>query len=119
MMTERQILEQLKRKYNAEMVSALIGAGFTRNVYSQSPDWTSLLVDLVEVAYKNELDEMYQLYVHQRFGVDVEPFEVQKESLIKKIIARNGYLNVVSKYIQEKGFREAIDYSRLITYDNN
>ena len=27
MMTEKQILEQLKRKYEAEMVSALVGAG--------------------------------------------------------------------------------------------
>ena len=29
-MTETQILAQLKRKYEAEMVSALIGAGFTK-----------------------------------------------------------------------------------------
>lgn len=109
-MTELQIFEQLKRKYDAEMVSALVGAGFTRNVYAKALSWSGLLVDLVGEAYKDELQDMYQQYVHQRFGVDVEPYDKLKGGFIDKIISRDGYLNVVSKYIEYKGFREAIDY---------
>ena len=96
-MTETQILAQLKRKYEAEMVSALIGAGFTKNVYGRSLNWSELLADLVEE-------------VHQRFGVEVKSFEEMKEQLVKNIIAKEGYLNVVSRYIEHKGYRESIDY---------
>lgn len=110
MMTELQTFEQLKRKYDAEMVSALVGAGFTKNVYAKALSWSGLLMDLVEDAYEEELQEMYQRYTHRRFGVDVEPYEVLKEGFVEKIIARDGYLNVVSRYIEHKGFREAIDY---------
>lgn len=109
-MTELQIFDQLKRKYDAEMVSALVGAGFTKNAYAKALSWTGLLVDLVEDAYKEELQDMYQHYVHQRFGVDVEPYEKLKEGFIKRIITRDGYLDVVSTYIKHKGYREAIDY---------
>lgn len=46
-MTETQTLAQLKRKYDAEMVSALLGAGFTKNAYGKALNWTELLMDLV------------------------------------------------------------------------
>ena len=110
MMTELQTFEQLKRKYDAEMVSALVGAGFTKNAYAKALSWSGLLMDLVEDAYEEELQEMYQRYTHRRFGVDVEPYETLKGGFVEKIIARDGYLNVVSRYIEHKGFREAIDY---------
>ena len=61
-MTELQIFEQLKRKYDAEMVSALVGAGFTKNAYVKALSWSGLLMDLVEDAYEDELQEMYQRY---------------------------------------------------------
>lgn len=38
-MTETQTLAQLKRKYDAEMVSALLGAGFTKNAYGKALSW--------------------------------------------------------------------------------
>lgn len=110
MMTEKQILEQLKRKYDAEMVSALVGAGFTKNVYSKAFDWTGLLNGLVEKAYASELERMYSEYTHMRFGVDVKTYEDCKQEFIEKIIKRDGYLDVVSKYIDVSGCREAIDY---------
>lgn len=110
MMTELQILEQLKRKYNAEMVSALVGAGFTRNAYGKALDWAKMLGELVEKAYADELNEMYQNYTHNRFCVDVKPFDEMKDSFIETIIGRDGYLGVVSHFINKKGFREAIDY---------
>lgn len=95
-MTETQTLAQLKRKYDAEMVSALLGAGFTKNAYGKALNWTELLMDLVEEAYNREMQEMYQQYVHQRFGVEVKTYEEMKEQLVKDIIAKEGYLNVVS-----------------------
>ena len=110
MMTETQILAQLKRKYDAEMVSALIGAGFTKNAYGRALSWPELLTDLVEDAYGREMQEMYQQYVHHRFGVEVKSYEEMKEQMVSDIVAREGYLNVVSRYIEHKGCREAIDY---------
>lgn len=107
MMTEKQIIEQLKRKYDAEMVSALVGAGFTRNVYNKAQTWSGLLVDLVEEAYEQELSDMYQQYVHQRFGVDIQPYEDCKKGFIDKIIARDGYLDVVSNFIAYKASFDA------------
>ena len=109
-MTEIQILEQLKRKYRAGMVSALVGAGFTKNIYDKAPSWWDLLRDLVEEAYAPELDKLYQQYVHCRFGVDIESFEACKKGFVDSIIEREGYLNVVSRFIEFKGCREAIDY---------
>lgn len=109
-MTELQILEQLKRKYNAEMVSALVGSGFTRNAYGKAQDWAGMLGELVEKAYADELGEMYQNYTHNRFCVDVKPFKEVKEKFVETIISRDGYLGVVSRFIDKKGYREAIDY---------
>lgn len=60
-MTELEILQQLKRKYDAEMVSALIGAGFTKNAYPKANDWNDMLKELVEFAYAYELEEMYKI----------------------------------------------------------
>ena len=108
-MTELEILQQLKRKYDAEMVSALIGAGFTKNAYSKALSWSKMLNELVEFAYDYELEEMYQNYSHRRFRVDVAPFEEKKQEFVDFIIDRDGYLGVVSKYIEKKGCREAID----------
>lgn len=82
MMTEKQILAQLKRKYDAEMVSALVGAGFTKNVYNKAFDWTGLLNGLVEKAYASELERMYSDYTHMRFGVDVKPYEDCKQEFM-------------------------------------
>lgn len=109
-MTELQIFEQLKRKYNAEMVSALVGAGFTKNIYSKALSWHDLLMDLVAEAYNSELQEMYQQYTHWHLGKTTKPYDELKNEFIEKIITRDGYLNVVSNYIEHKGYREAIDY---------
>lgn len=81
-MTELEILQQLKRKYDAEMVSALIGAGFTKNAYPKANDWNDMLKELVEFAYAYELEEMYQIYCHRRYGVDVMPFEEKKKEFV-------------------------------------
>lgn len=109
-MNEVQILEQLKRKYDADMVSALVGSGFTQNAYPKAQTWANMLTDLVEVAYADELEGMYQEYVHRRHGIDVKPFNDMKDGFVKKIVGRDGYLDVVSRYIQKKGYREAMDY---------
>ena len=109
-MTEIQILKQLKRKYDNDMVSALIGAGFTRNAYSKAQTWAGMLNKLVDEAYADEIEELYQNYVHRMHTIVAKPLNEMKDSFIEKIIARDGYLNVVSKYIEKKGYREAIDY---------
>ena len=41
-------LKALKKDYDNGLVSALIGAGFSKNVSSLYLDWTSLLEDLID-----------------------------------------------------------------------
>lgn len=85
-------------------------AGFTKNAYDGALNWSELLTDLVGEAYGREIQEMYQQYVHQRFGVEVKSHEEMKKQMVSDIIAREWYLNIVSRYIEQKGCREAIDY---------
>jgi hypothetical protein len=40
-------LRELKKSYDSGLVSALVGAGFSKNVYSLFPSWPQLLEDIV------------------------------------------------------------------------
>lgn len=109
MLSELQILEQLKDNYDKHLVSALIGSGFTKNMYPKSPSWNELLKDLVMFAYDSELHNDYADYCHKARPRTKLTFEKYCENEIENIIKQNGYLNVVSRYIEKKGCREAID----------
>lgn len=109
MLSELQILEQLKDNYDKHLVSALIGSGFTKNMYPKSPSWNELLKDLVMFAYDSELHNDYADYCHKTRPRTKLTFEKYCENEIENIIKQNGYLNVVSRYIEKKGCREAID----------
>lgn len=102
------ILKELKKRYDSHKVSLLVGAGFTKNAFKSSPSWSELLNDLVGDAYKEELDERYTSYLYQCHGLPAPKADKLKQ-WIPQIIRRDGYLNVVSKYIEVKGQREAID----------
>ena len=51
-----ELLKQLKESYDKGLVSALIGAGFTKNIYSKAVGWWELLKGIVVFAYDIELD---------------------------------------------------------------
>ena len=109
MLTELQILEQLKDNYDKHLVSALVGSGFTKNMYPKAPSWNELLKDLVMFAYDSELHDKYEDYCHKTRTRTKLSFEKFCDGQIENIIKQDGYLNVVSRYIEKKGCREAID----------
>lgn len=49
-----QNLEKLKQSYDDGLVSALVGAGFSKNVYKSYPSWPELLEDIVKKLYPSE-----------------------------------------------------------------
>lgn len=78
-----QQLKELKNQYLAGNVSLLVGAGFSKNAYDGYPSWDGLLSDMI-----------FELYP----GKDASA-----------VIARRGYLSIVSEYGKKKGHREYIE----------
>lgn len=101
-------LEELKKRYRNSEVSALIGSGFSKNVASDYPSWDELLHDMVAELYKFEIESNFKFNGCIRHN-DAISFRCYEKKKIKEIIDREGYLNIVSKYIERKGFREAIE----------
>lgn len=104
-------LEFLKEDYNKGLVSALIGAGFSKNVSPFYLDWTSLLEDLIDDLFKLEINQYIGNYIH----CNARKYNEKKKKAIKKTIKKEfvdslinkyGYLGLVSKYIAQKGYRE-------------
>lgn len=101
-------LEKLRERYQNFEVSALIGAGFSKNVVPDYPSWNELLHDMVAELYKSEIESNFKINGHiQRH--DYQSFDCYEKGKIKEIIEREGYLNIVSKYIERKGYREALE----------
>lgn len=108
MLPSEKLLEKLKEQHDKHTVSVLVGAGFSKNAIKEYPDWDGLLRDLVVDVYGNKIAERYRQY---RAGTG--PLYYTEEAFIDREIANTihevGYLNLVSKYIEDKGYREAID----------
>jgi len=101
-------LEKLRERYHNFEVSALIGAGFSKNVVPDYPSWNELLHDMVAELYKFEIEFNFKNDGHIQYD-DTTYFKKYEKEKIKEIIEREGYLNIVSKYIERKGCREAIE----------
>ena len=108
MLSSEKLLEKLKEQHDKHTVSVLVGAGFSKNAIKSYPGWDELLRDLVLDVYGQRIAERYSQY---RSGNG--PFYYTEEAFIDReianIIHEVGYLNLVSKYIEDKGYREAID----------
>lgn len=103
-----QQLDWLKDKYRERAVSLLVGAGFSKNACADFPSWTELLYDMAEELYADELSQSYNQYRLSHPAV-CESFISFKQRTIPSLIARKGYLPMVSAFIERKGFREAIE----------
>lgn len=101
-------LEELKKRYNNNEVSALIGSGFSKNIFEKYPSWDELLFDMIIELYQVEIEYSFHNNVDQCSSIksDCKAHTIKK---IKEIIAREGYLDIVSKYVRKKGFREALE----------
>ena len=86
-------LKALKKDYENGLVSALIGAGFSKNVSSLYLDWTSLLEDLIDDVFKLEINQ----YIGNYFHCNVEKYHEDEKKQIKKefvdnLLSKYGYL---------------------------
>ena len=104
----KDILEELKEHYDKGLVSALVGAGFSKNVSDSFLGWGELIHDMVGELYEIDINRHYDNYLHQSYGVLPNPKlkETIRDEYISEICKHEDYLELVSKYIQKKGFRE-------------
>lgn len=107
----QEILDQLRNRYQNNEVSPFIGAGFSKNVSKRMfMSWDELLFDMISDLYGNEINQSIRnhLHIHSPY-VKHDTSLSHKEKMVKNIIRREGYLNIVSKYIENKGYREAVE----------
>lgn len=103
-------LKALKKDYDNGLVSALIGAGFSKNVSSLYLDWTSLLKDLIDDLFKLEINQYIGNYFHCNVGeYHEDEKKKRKKEFADNLLDKYGYLGIVSKYIDQKGYREVIE----------
>ena len=108
---EKDILEELKDCYDNGLVSALIGAGFSKNVSDKFLSWGELLDEMIGELYDIDIKRHFDNYLHQNRDLlpvlkDEEEF---KKDFIKEIGQKEDYLDIVSNYIKKKGFRESLE----------
>ena len=63
-MEQKEILNKLVSDYNEGKLSALVGAGFSKNVSRQYLNWNELLVDMYKEVYSEEIEQYYQNHLH-------------------------------------------------------
>lgn len=111
-MAQIEILENLAKDYKDGRLSALVGAGFSKNVSNKFPDWANLLEDMYVSVHSDEIEKYIQNYIHFHQGKNesiLSNDEIKKE-YVKKYIQNEDLLALVSKYIKKNGFRECVDY---------
>lgn len=110
-MEQKEILNSLVLDYNEGKLSALVGAGFSKNVSPLYLSWNELLVDMYKKVYSEEIEKFYQNYLHfNKGGTTIMPSDKEiKEEYVKSRLKNEDLLGLVSKYIRKCGFREAVD----------
>lgn len=107
----KDILERLKNDYNNSLISALIGAGFSKNISDLFPNWAELLHDMINDLYSVDIKRNYDNYLHLNKGnnFQLKTGEQIRDEYISEIGEKINYLEIVSNYIKWKGFREAVE----------
>jgi len=90
----------LIEKFNNLQVSAIVGAGFSKNASLKFPLWTELLAGMVNDLFSDEIGMVLKSVCRNR--------KAARESIIAKIIDREGLLKIPQLYIDRKGRREAL-----------
>lgn len=103
------LLRQLRTDYTSKKVSALVGAGFSKNALPAFPLWPDLLLPLVKETYSQEFEDLRKYYIRQAKKNGESRDECIKHAC-NDILLKYGNLEVVSEYIRRKGLgHEAID----------
>jgi len=110
-MIEKKIyqIKKIKEKLNNQKLSVLVGAGFSMNVSNMFPTWWSLIFDIASDLYKSEISDSYNTYLSS-LKPKSKPITEKEftEKKVGEVIDREGYLEIVSRYIKKQGIREAI-----------
>lgn len=102
----RDILEELKEDYKKGLLSALVGAGFSKNVSDSFLDWKELLYDMVGELYAIDIDN----YLNLNINTSQINIDKTKDEYIKSVLKKENSLELVSKYIKYKGYRECVEF---------
>lgn len=102
-------LTELRRQYQSKRVSVMVGAGFSKNACPDFPSWNELLYDMVVEMFQGEIEAAYLRFLELTPSTKMS-LDVFTKDEVNRIINRIGPLNLVSKYIEQKGFRESIEY---------
>jgi len=96
-------IKEIKELLNQGNMSILVGAGFSKNANLKYPAWLELLSEMVIEMYSSE----YKAYLHKCHETNskIKPLDFVWEKSSKI-----GYLEIVEKYIKDKGMREAITF---------
>ena len=101
MNTSLKNLKSLRTKLHSGKMSILVGSGFSKNASEKFPNWTELLQDLVIELYPREFEPIFSIKSKTKR-------EFQTREKVNLLISEVGYLDLVSKYIEKKGFEESI-----------
>ena len=108
---EKDILEELKESYEKGLVSALVGAGFSKNVSNSFLGWGELLHDMIGELYAIDIKRGYDNYLHISATASKSLMSEKdfKDGYIKDVLNTENCLEIVSKYIKHKGYRECVE----------
>ncbi len=100
-----EILKELRRKLHSHHMSALIGAGFSKNVDSDLfPSWSQLIYDMAYFLEGKAIETNFSLLPTSLQSDKDEYLKNEITSFIEKI----GYLELVSLFQKRKGFQESV-----------
>lgn len=106
--SQKEIFEKFLSDYKGNKMSVLVGAGFSMNVSNKFLSWRTLMKEIAEYIYKDKIELHCENYIHIH-GNDENIDEI-KTKYIDTILDNEDFLQLASRYIQKKGYREAMDY---------
>lgn len=108
--------------YQKSKMSVLVGAGLSMNVSDYFRSWRTLMREIVEYVYEDNINLHCENYQH----IHVEECDIAKvkSNYIDTILDSEDLLQLASKYIKKKGYRESMDYyiecaTPYLTYSSN
>lgn len=109
--SENEVLQEIKECYDKRLLSAMVGAGFSKNVSDSFLSWGELLHDMIDELYSIDIKRNYDNYLHQNKKMKAcDKLEKSvRDKYIKDISQKEDYLEIVSKYIKKKGIRESVE----------
>lgn len=90
---------------DAEKLSVVVGAGFSKNASPKFLTWKELLKDMVIEMYGSMARELVE-YVKVRGSNKEQRFW---KDFVDQFINEKGYLTIASEYVKRHGYREVID----------